>query len=241
MNRNKQTYDKYALKYHEKRMCEEENLWNLYLDRPMIEKFLGEPLPDTQVLDYGCGSGLLTRWLKDKMLDVRGVDFSRNLINIAKQENPDITFNLSDIISTPYATGTFDIIISGLVLHYVQDLDTVFTEVARILNTNGILIFTMHHPFDEVMEVSVADNEYQAIGTSYFHNHQYTWEMLNGMKLVSYHHTFETIAESLFKNGFVIERIAESQAEENLREAYPDFYARTNAFPSFCGFRARKV
>lgn len=241
MNHNQRTYDKYALQYHEKRRCEEDNLWNLYLDRPMIEKLIGEPSPEMKVLDLGCGSGLLTRWLNDKGFDARGIDFSGSLINIAQKENSDIDFAISDITSTPYAIGSFDIIVSGLVLHYVQDLCTVFTEVARILNTNGTFIFTMHHPFDEVLEVSSTDKACQATAKPYFHNDHYTWKMLNGMELVSYHHTFEAIAEGLFKNGFVIERIAESQAKEELREAYPDFYARTNAYPSFCGFRTRKV
>lgn len=207
----------------------------------MIERLIGEPSSDMKVLDLGCGSGLLTRWLKDKGLDVRGIDFSRSLIDIAKKENPDVAFNISDISSTPYSIGSFDIVVSGLVMHYVQDLCIVFTEVARILNSNGIFIFTMHHPFDEVMEVSCNDKGYQATTTPYFHNDQYTWEMLDGMQLISYHHTFETIAEGLFKNGFVIERIAESRAEEELQETYPHFYARTNTYPSFCGFRTRKV
>lgn len=241
MNHNQLAYDRYALKYHEKRKSEEDNLWNLYLDRPMIERFLGEPSPGMTVLDLGCGSGLLTRWLKAKGLNVQGLDFSHGLIDIAKKENPDITFTTSNIISTPYPVESFDIIVSGLVLHYVQDLCTVFSEVARILNTNGVFIFTMHHPFDEVLEVSRSDKTYQATAQPYFHNDQYTWKMLDGMQLVSYHHTFETIAEGLFKNGFIIERIAESRAKEELRELYPDFYARTSTYPSFCGFRAMKV
>lgn len=241
MNHNQQTYDRYALKYHEKRKSEKDNLWNLYLDRPMIEQFIDEPSPDMKVLDLGCGGGLLTRWLKDKGFDAQGIDFSGSLINIAKKENPDIDFTLSDITSTPYAIGSFDIIVSGLVLHYIQDLCTVFTEAGRILNTNGIFIFTMHHPFDEVLEVNRTNKAYQATAKPYFHNDQYTWKMLDGMQLVSYHHTFETIAEGLYKNGFVIERIAESRAKEELQELFPDFYARTNTYPSFCGFKTRKV
>ncbi len=241
MDKNQQAYDKYAQLYHEKRKCEEENLWNLYLDRATIERLIGEPSPGTKVLDLGCGNGLLTRWLKDKGLDARGVDFSRSLLDIAKKENPDIDFATSDITSTPYPRGSFDIIVSGLVLHYVQDVCTVFSEVARILATNGIFIFTMHHPFGEVLKVSRTDTGYQATAKPYFHNDQYTWKMLKGMQLVSYHHTFETISEGLCKHGFVIERIAEPRAKEELREMYPDFYARTNTYPSFCGFRARKI
>ena len=241
MNHNQQTYDKYAQKYHQKRSHEKDNLWNLYLDRPMIKRLLGEPPPDTKVLDFGCGSGLLTRWLKEKGVDAQGVDFSRSLIDIAKKETPDITYTVADITCAPYATGSFDIIVSGLVMHYVQDLCTVFSEAARILSTNGLFIFTMHHPFDEVMKVTCNSEGYQATMKPYFHGDPYTWKMLNGMQLVSYHHTFEAIAEALSQNGFVIEHIVESRAKKELRDKHPDFHARTNTYPTFCGFRAKKI
>ncbi len=241
MNHNKQTYDKFSMQYHEKRKTEEDNLWNLYLDRPMIERFLCESSSDNKVLDLGCGSGLLTRWLRDKGFDACGLDFSNGLISIAKNENPDIPFTVADATSTPYPSESFDIIVSGLVMHYVQDLSTVFSEVARILKTNGIFIFTIHHPFDEVLEVSCSDKTYQATAQPYFHNDRYRWKMLDGMELVSYHHTFEAIGEALFNIGFVIERIAESRAQKELRELYPDFFVRTNTYPSFCGFKTRKL
>lgn len=219
----------------------EGNLWNLHLDRPMIERFIAEIGPDTKVLDLGCGSGLLSRWLKKKGFDVQGIDFSHNLIKIAQRENPDIDFALADIASSPYETNAFDVIVSGLVLHHVQDLSPVFREVARILRPAGIFIFTMHHPFDEVLKVKRTGKSYDATAKPYFHNGQYTWKMLDGMQLVSYHHTLENISENLFKNGFIIEQIAESRAKKELRKLYPDFYERTNTYPSFCGFRTRKI
>ena len=239
MNHNRQTYDAYALQYHKKRTCEEDNLWNLYLDRPMIQNLMGGPATGTKVLDLGCGSGLLTRWLKNQGLDACGVDFSSGLIDIARGESPDIDFTISDINSTPYANGSFDIVVSGLVMHYMQDLGPVFAEVARILGANGVFVFTMHHPFDEVMKVAWKGKAHAATLRPYFHNDRYTWTMLEGMRLVSYHHTFEAIVESLFRNGFTVERMAESRAADGLRKRYPRFHARTNQYPSFCGFRAR--
>ena len=73
------------------------------------------------------------------------------------------------------------------------------------------------------------------------HNQQYQWTMLEGMDLHSYHHTFENISDGLCRHGFVIERILEARADDGLKKEYAQFYARTNMFPSFCGFRTRKV
>ncbi|WP_051305760.1 class I SAM-dependent DNA methyltransferase [Desulfogranum mediterraneum] len=238
---NQQTYEAFALQYHQKRSHEESNLWNLYLDRPMMEKLIGSTTSGTRVLDLGCGSGLLSRWLKDRGLEPRGVDFSQGMISIAAEENPDIEFTVADIGATSYADASFELVVSGLVMHYVQDLGPVFAEVSRLLSTDGIFVFTIHHPVDEVTEVRWNGSGYQAEMKPYFHNRQYQWTMLKGMELLSYHHTFEEIAESLYRQGFVIERIMESRADDALRERYERFHARMNSYPSFCGFRARKV
>ncbi len=65
--------------------------------------------------------------------------------------------------------------------------------------------------------------------------------MLDGMELLSYHHTLEDISESLFQNRFAIERILESRAADHLKKKNKRFHERTNTYPSFCGFRARKT
>lgn len=234
------TYNAFASEYHHKRNREADSLWNLYLDRPMIAELLGESRVAAKVLDLGCGSGLLSRWLVDQRWDVAGVDFSEELIAIAKQENPEIDFSVADVRSTPYSDGAFDVIVSGLVLHYLQDLAPVFMEVSRILMDDGVFIFTMHHPFDEVTNVTWNGTEFTATANAYFHNDEYTWTMLDGMELVSYHHTFENISTALFHAGFVIERIVEARADHSLKDPFAKFHSRTNTFPSFCGFRVRK-
>lgn len=103
------TYNAFASAYHHKRNHEEDSLWNLHLDRPMIMELLGEKRVAAKVLDLGCGSGLLSRWLVNRGWDVAGVDFSEELIAIAKQENPAIEFSVADVRSTPYSDGAFDV------------------------------------------------------------------------------------------------------------------------------------
>ncbi len=150
---NRKMYDTFAEQYHGKRSCEQENLWNLYLDRPMIEQLTGEPSAGSRVLDLGCGSGLLSREFKNKGLDVCGIDYLKHLIRIAQKENSDIEFVVGDVGSTGFPDESFDAVVSGLVMHYIKDLEPVFSEVSRILKSDGIFVFTMHHPFDEVMKI----------------------------------------------------------------------------------------
>jgi len=234
-------YDRFATHYHEKRSSEEDSTWNRYLDQPMIRDLVHDQPAGLKVLDLGCGSGMLAPWLTSRGYDVCGVDFSENLIAIARTTNPSAHFAVADIKHAPFADGTFDLVVSGLVMHYEQDLGPPFAEVSRLLKAGGRFVFTMHHPMDEVTDVEWNGSDYVATMNPYFHNKEYRWTMLEGMELVSYHHTFECISEHLSEHGFVIERIKESRASEELKQRFPDFYRRTSNYPSFCGFRARKT
>ncbi|WP_309385290.1 class I SAM-dependent methyltransferase [Cerasicoccus frondis] len=236
MHANQEMYNRHGAAYHAKRGREQDSAWNRYLDQPMIESLLAGIAP-CKVADLGCGSGLLSRWLKSCGFDVTGADFSQSLIDIARAENPDIEFCVANIKSTPYPTGSFSLIVSALVIHYEQNLAPVFAEMARILQPRGQLVFSMHHPMDEVTNMGTRANAHPTV-RPYFHNDPYHFEMA-GMDLTAYHHTFEDIAQALFANGFVIEDFREARMVDEVKDKFPDYYARTNAYPSFVGFRAR--
>lgn len=238
VNQNQLMYDRHGDAYHAKRGRESDSSWNRYLDQPMIEKLLAD-VPPGPTVDLGCGSGLLTRWLTQQGYDAVGSDFSQTLIDIARQENPGLDFTVADIKQTPYAADSFDLATSALVLHYEPELSPVFAEVARILRPGGRFVFSMHHPVDEVCHSHKTERGTRVI-EPYFNNDAYEFEM-SGMQLTAYHHTFEDIAEALFANGFVIERLLEARMPDTVREQFPHYHARTNTYPTFVGFRARLI
>jgi hypothetical protein len=65
--------------------------------------------------------------------------------------------------------------------------------------------------------------------------------MLDGMNMISYHHTFENISKALSNAGFVIELIIEPQPVKNSKKYDPKSYERTVKYPSFMIIKARKV
>ena len=232
----RETYNQYGEAYHQKRLREHDSIYNRYLDQPMIEKLLGPNLEQQQILDLGCGSGLLSKALIKKGAQVSGIDFSDTLIEIANHECPEGDFRLGNINDLPFPDLSFDVVVSALVFHYEQDLLPGFSEAKRVLQRNGRFIFTIHHPIQEVLEKD--DDPSSRRLRPYFHNEAYDWEMLESMSLRSYHHTFETISEALFKAGFAIEQIVEARAPEALKTNHPRIYDDTRDYPSFCGFKA---
>ena len=64
--------------------------------------------------------------------------------------------------------------------------------------------------------------------------------MLEGMELISYHHTFEYISETLFCSGFYMERILEPKPVEEGKFSDESDYSFTKKIPSFCVIKAIK-
>ena len=171
---------------------------------------------------------------------MEGYDLSKTLIKIAQDEHPEINFQVGDAQKTPYKEEQFDIVCSDLMIHYINKLDKLFSEIARILRKNGTVIFSFHHPVNEVAIVKKTKNGITYTIKPYFHNDKYKWNMLEGMELVSYHHTFDNISISLQKAGFVIERIVEPRPTKSSYKHKPSAYNRTSQHPSFCIIKARK-
>ena len=235
---NKAMYDKHGEQYHEKRQDEKENLWNEYLDIPSMTKLIEKHVDGCDVLDLGCGSGMFAARVKSWGGNVVGLDQSLTMINIARRENPKIEFYLSHAEKMPFHKQQFDLIYSCLMIHYFKELSPLFAEVARVIRHSGRFIFSFHHPVDEVTDFVFNGSTYDVTMRPYFHNDEYRWDMVDGMELVSYHHTFETIFNALNKNDFVVKQLIEHTPSDSIKNKYSMFYERTSKYPSFCAISA---
>ena len=234
------TYNKYAVGYNEKRKNRNSNFYNLFIDIPAITRFLKPVVKNKKVVDLGCGTGILTQLIKEWGGDVVGVDISDEMLSLAKKENPGIEFVLADAENTGLKNEEFDIAASSLMVHYFNDLNPLFTEVNRILKSHGSFIFSFHHPVNEVMKKEKTENQTKYLIDNYFGLKEYRWKMLKDMELVSYHHTFDCLSDSLYHKGFLIERIVEPQPTEEGKYVDEDDFIFTNKIPTFCLIKAVK-
>lgn len=238
----KKVYDKFAKEYHNKRLTVMDSLWNRYIEIPAMTGLAKSVVKDKNVLDLGCGSGISTKNIQSWGGNVKGCDISKNLISIAKKENPKIPFIVCNAEKTPFKNLEFDVIISGLMIHYLKDLKPVFKEVARITRKDGTFIFSMNHPFGESYEKKIVDGVTVFVLKPYFNNDKFEWSMsIEGMKMINYHHTFENIINTLIDCGFVVERLVEMQPTKELKKYSQKAYDRTSKYPSFIAIKARKI
>ena len=84
-------------------------------------------LPDFQgkrVLDLGCGFGWHCRYAAEGGAgQVVGIDLSRRMLQQAQERNhaPNITYRRMSMEEYEYPAGEFDVVISSLAFHYVED------------------------------------------------------------------------------------------------------------------------
>jgi len=149
---SEQYYDIVAKEYHNKRTKEHPEGWfyNEMTEMPAIFELLGN-VKGKKILDFGCGTGIHAKILKNKSAIVKGFDISPEMIKIAKKENPKIEFKVGTAYDIPFKEK-FDIVLASLVVHYISDWNKMFQEVKRVLKEKGIFIFSTGNPISECVE-----------------------------------------------------------------------------------------
>ena len=98
-------------------------------------------------LDFGCGVGRLSRALADRFDRVTGVDISAPMIDQANRfvaaERANCNFVLSVDPALPFATASFDFVLSNIVLQHMPPALAMgyVREFVRVLRAGGVAIF----------------------------------------------------------------------------------------------------
>ena len=100
----------------------------------------------SKCLDIGCGTGINTAYLADKVGKdgfVTGIDPDENRINIAKKEyqRENVNYVVGKSIDLPPYNGGYDLVISNAVMHWVKYEEKVKTyqRVHGLLKKDGVL------------------------------------------------------------------------------------------------------
>ncbi len=94
------------------------------------------------ILDVGCGTGELAYLIAKKGGNVKGIDYSKNGIDIAKKkyQHPNLSYELTDV--SKQISGEYDVIISIGTLEHMDRPFLMLKKFKNHLSSNGKIIIT---------------------------------------------------------------------------------------------------
>ena len=138
-------FERAALTYDEAAALQRE------IGRRLIERLQLIRLQPAVILDLGAGTGTFSKALlqRYRKADVIALDVALNMLRHTQRRGrwfrkPRCV--CSDAERLPFADDSFDFIFSNLMLQWCMDLDSVFTELRRVLAPGGLLMFTTLGP-----------------------------------------------------------------------------------------------
>lgn len=219
---------------------------NEIIEIPTLFKMLPS-LNGFNILDMGCGYGEhCIKYVEMGANSVMGIDISEKMLEIAKRENSSlkIFYKKLAIEDLSKLNHSFDLIVSSLALHYVEDFNEVLEQVYRLLNKNGSFIFSQEHPINTCFSYGNRWTKDEDGNKLYANISNYS---INGKResrwfkdgVIKYHRTFSSILNTIIKSGFTVEQVSEPIPSDEIIEEYPEYEDYIHK-PNFLLIKARK-
>ena len=118
-----------------------------YRDIPAI---LDQHVHGRKSLDFGCGTGRSTRFLRQIGFDVTGVDIAEDMVCKARELDPSGDYRLTpgDDLST-FPSAAYDLVLAAFTFDNIAGRDTkvrILRDLGRLLNRDGKLVMIVSRP-----------------------------------------------------------------------------------------------
>lgn len=132
-------WDRWAKRYA-KRQISNQDSYQKKLD--VTRRYL---TPDTQVFEFGCGTGSTALLHAPFTKHIRATDFSQKMIEIAQakakaQGIANVSFEQAEIMALSAPDGFFDMVMGHSILHLLDDRDPVIAKVFQLLKPGGVFV-----------------------------------------------------------------------------------------------------
>ncbi len=120
---------------------------------------------DMDVLDFGCGTGLVTLRLQPFVKSVTGADSSKGMLGVLEEKIrfrglPNVQTRLVDLKKGGRIEGKFHLLVSSMTMHHVKDTAALFQQWYELLHPGGLLAAT---------DLDVEDGSFHLNNTGVFH------------------------------------------------------------------------
>lgn len=189
-----------------------------------LEKLLPD-LRGKRVLDLGCGYGWHCTYAAEHgAASVLGTDISQRMLETARERDPgpSIEYRQAAMEDLRFPDGSFDVVLSSLAFHYVEDFGPLVRRISDWLAPRGVFVFSVEHPVftadgpqdwyygpnGEILHFPVDDYFVEGPREAIF----------LGERVMKYHRTLTTYLGTLLENGFRLARVVEPQPPESMMD-----------------------
>lgn len=118
--------------------------------------------PFGEILDLGCGTGLVGLALADRAEAIDGVDLSARMLLEAKAKDCYRDLHMADIGEfLRESKRQWDIIAAADVFVYYGQIEEIFLDISRVLSDDGCFVFSVEDGHGESFDVDRASGRYQ--------------------------------------------------------------------------------
>ena len=160
MNTEKRDFDKEAVSW-------DENSRRIKLAKDLVQATSKQITltPQMDVLDFGCGTGLITLQIQPFVRTITGADSSNKMIDIFKGKIAELGVNniktvLVDLDKGDTLEGHYDLVMSHMTLHHIKDIEPLFRQFYKITAPSGHLC---------IADLDLDDGQFHDDNTGVFH------------------------------------------------------------------------
>ena len=155
-------YDRWAPSYDDR----DPSTW---LDEPFLLTHL-QPFSGCRILDVGCGTGRYIRQLTPSAYRIIAIDLSRNMLARTRQQTggrTDVCLVQASGSLLPFQPGSFDRLMSGLVIDHMASVQGLISEMSAVLTIQGRAVLAAIHP--EMQRLTGRDIDIRSRDTEAIH------------------------------------------------------------------------
>jgi ubiquinone/menaquinone biosynthesis C-methylase UbiE len=141
---NRKYYDAFSKKYEQRRGDNEPGGYHELLDE-LESEFVRRFGSGREVLEVGCGTGLVLSRIQSFAKHATGVDLSPGMLERAKSRGLKVVEGSATAL--PFDDQSFDVTCSFKVLAHVPDIERALAEMARVTRPGGHVIAEFYNPF----------------------------------------------------------------------------------------------
>jgi ubiquinone/menaquinone biosynthesis C-methylase UbiE len=122
--------------------------------------------PDIDVMDFGCGTGLLTFSLQPFVRSITGVDSSQGMLDVFKTKIKEQNLNnvkaeFIDLDNGDVLTNSYHLIVSSMTLHHIKNIAPLLEQFYSILFPSGQLA---------IADLDLDDGQFHSNNEGVFHS-----------------------------------------------------------------------